>query len=382
MTTIRSIRLFHLSAKLDDPIGNALVTFDRRETLLVEVTAADGTAGWGESWASPAEVAAVIGARLAPVLLGQDGLRPGRLWQRMQAACGWDRLGTTQMAVAALDIALHDLAGRLQGVPVSDLLGGALRERVPAYASGPFFRPGGHPFRTYAAETEAYLRQGYRAVKLRIGFAPQDDAKAVLDVRRALGAEAGLMVDFNQSVTARAALQTAGMMEEAGLIWIEEPAQPADLEGYRLLAGQMRPALAGGETFGAAAQFRPFLEANCLDVLQPDIALCGGLSGVARVAMLAEIFARPLLPHVWGSAVNFHAALHLTACLPAVRGGGFAPFPWMEVDMGPNPLLELGGRPAPGADGMLAVPSGPGLGLDISAESIAPYVAWHRAIEG
>ena len=381
MTTIQSIRLFHLSAKLDNPIGNAVVTFDRRDTLLVQVTASDGTTGWGESWASPTEVAGVIGARLAPVLLGQNALRPGRLWQRMQAACGWDRLGTTMMAVAALDIALHDLAARLQGVPVSDLLGGALRDRVPAYASGPFFRPGGHPFRTYAAETEAYLREGYRAVKLRIGFAPHDDAKVVLDVRRALGEETGLMVDFNQSVTPRAALQTAGMMQAAKLIWIEEPALPADLEGYRLLSGHIAPALAGGETFGAASQFRPFLESNCLDVLQPDIALCGGLSGVARVAMLAELFARPLLPHVWGSTVNFHAALHLTACLPAVRGGGFSPFPWMEVDMGPNPLLDLCGRPAPGADGMLGVPQGPGLGCDLTAEAIAPYVVWSRVIE-
>ncbi|MDR3537655.1 MAG: mandelate racemase/muconate lactonizing enzyme family protein [Acetobacteraceae bacterium] len=379
--TIRSIRLYHLVARLDEPIGNALVTFNTRETLLVELVSETGVSGWGETWASPSEAAAVIAARLAPRLLGQDPTHPGRLWHAMQAAVGWDRLGTTMMAVAAVDIALHDLAGKLRNLPISSLLGGAIRDRVPAYASGPFFRPGGHPYREYEREAESYLRAGYRAVKLRIGFDPADDAAIVHAVRGAIGAEAALMVDFNQSCTPRTALATATRMADAGLLWIEEPATPADLEGYRMLSGQLTPALAGGETFGSAGQFQSFLDAGCMDILQPDIALCGGLSGVGRVAMLGELHGRPLLPHVWGSTVNFHAALHLAATLPAHRAGGPAPFPWLECDMGPNPLLDLAGRPALDIDGTLGVPTGPGLGIELTPERIAPYVTWRRVVE-
>jgi D-galactarolactone cycloisomerase len=378
--TIQSIRLHHLVAHLPEPIGNALVTFDRRETLLVELRDAEGRSGWGESWAAPADVAAAIEARFAPVLLGQHATQTGRLWHAMRAASGWNQQGTTRMAMAALDIALHDLAGKERGLPVSALLGGALRDRVPAYASGPFFKPGGHPYRHYAEEAERYVRAGFRAVKLRIGLAPDDDVAAVQAVRRAIGDDVALMVDFNQSCLPRTALGAARRMEDARLAWIEEPAAPDDVAGYRMLAGQVGPALAGGETYLSAAAFRPFLDAGAMDILQPDIALCGGITGVARVAMLAELHERPLLPHVWGSVVNFHAALHFAATLPPTRSGRPMPFPWLEFDMGPNPLLELGGRPVIGPDGAVALPDAPGLGLTLDEDVVAPLRAWQRVI--
>jgi D-galactarolactone cycloisomerase len=117
-----------------------------------------------------------------------------------------------------------------------------------------------------------------------------------------------------------------------------------------------------------------------MDVLQPDIAICGGLTGVARVLHLAELYDRPVVPHVWGSTVNFHAALHLVATLPAHRAGGAVPFPYLEFDAGPNPLLDLAGRPSVSADGTVAVPQGHGLGIDITPAMLAPFTVWHRAI--
>jgi D-galactarolactone cycloisomerase len=210
--TIASIRLYHLVAKLKEPIGNALIFFDRRQTLAVEIVGADGLSGWGETWAAPDAAASIIAAQLAPVILGQDPIHTGRLWHEMGRAVGSAKAGAATMAIAALDMALHDLAAKRRGVPLSTLLGGALRDRVPTYASGPFFKPGGHPYRDFAREAEGYLHLGYRAIKLRSGFAPVDDAAIALAVRRLMGPEMALMVDFNQSYTPRAALAAASRM--------------------------------------------------------------------------------------------------------------------------------------------------------------------------
>jgi hypothetical protein len=152
------------------------------------------------------------------------------------------------------------------------------------------------------------------------------------------------------------------------------------MQGYRMLSHQLRPALAGGETFGAAAAFQPFLEAGCLDVLQPDIAICGGLTGLGRVVALAELYDRPVVPHVWGSTVNFHAALHFAATLPAQRSGTAAPFPFLEFDAGPNPLMDLVGRPAVNGDGTVSVPDGPGLGIDLHAGLLEPFIVSRREV--
>ena len=266
------------------------------------------------------------------------------------------------------------------GCPCTPCWAGRYATASPAYASGPFFRPDGHPYRHYERDLAGYAAAGFRAFKLRIGHGPAADARIVEAARGIIGPDAALMVDFNQSCSPRTALATAERMREAELLWIEEPTVPGDLAGYRTLSGQNLPALAGGETFGDAAAFLPFLQAGCMDVLQPDIAICGGLTGVFRVSALAEVHDRPLLPHVWGSTVNFHAALHLTATLPARRSGAASPFPWLEFDVGPNPLLDLVGRPALQEDGTVLVPDGPGLGIEITAERLAPFLVGQKTL--
>jgi D-galactarolactone cycloisomerase len=117
-----------------------------------------------------------------------------------------------------------------------------------------------------------------------------------------------------------------------------------------------------------------------MDILQPDIAICGGLTGVGQVVALAQMFNRPVIPHVWGSTVNFHAALHLLSTLPNHRAGGQQPFPYLEYDVGPNPLLELAGRPRVNADGTVSVPEGPGLGIELNAAMLEPYIVARKTI--
>jgi D-galactarolactone cycloisomerase len=375
----KQINLYHLSAKLPETIGNAKVFFDRRDTLLVEIVGG-GLSGWGETWALPAAASSLIESHLAPLVLGQDPQHYRRIWEDMTRAFE-SRSGVAMMAVAAVDMALHDLAAREREIPLHALLGGARRTSVPTYASGPFFKPNGHPYRDFEPEVEGYLREGFRSIKLRSGFSPADDAKAALMVRGMIGHEADLMVDFNQSTTPRNAIKTYDLLKEANPLWIEEPTIPMDLDGYRQASAHISTAIAGGETFGGPADFLPFLNAGVMDVLQPDIAICAGLTGVSQVAVLADLFNRPLIPHVWGSIVNFQAALHLTATLTSHRAGGTTPFPYMEFDVGPNPLLDLAGRPKVTAGSTLEVPDEPGLGVDITPGMLEPHLVKFTMLE-
>ncbi len=373
---ISEIRLYHLSAPLSEPIGNALIFFPSRQTLLVEIVAG-GLSGWGEAWLAPATVAAVIEQQLARHLIGRNPTHIRALWQAMREANEGDGVMT---AIAAVDMALHDLTARAYGIPLSSLLGGARRDKVLAYASGPFFKPNGHPYRDFEREIDSYLKEGFRALKLRSGFSPADDVAAALSARRQIGKEADLMIDFNQSCTPRRSIATAAQMEEAAPLWIEEPVTPTDIQGYRLAASQIRTAIAGGEAIMNPAAFLPFLADGCMDILQPDIAICGGLTGVGQVVALGNMYNRPIIPHVWGSTVNFHAALHLIATLPRHRAGGIHPFPYLEYDVGPNPLLDLAGRPGVNADGTVSLPEGPGLGIELNASMLEPYIVASRII--
>jgi D-galactarolactone cycloisomerase len=376
---ITQIHLHQLSATLPEAIGNAKVFFDRRDTLLVEIVGG-GMSGWGETWALPTAAASLIQTHLAPLVLGQDPQHFRRIWQDMTRVFE-ARSGVAMMAIAAVDMALHDLAARERGIPLHVLLGGARRTTVPTYASGPFFKPDGHPYRDFEPELEGYLSQGFRSIKLRSGFSPADDAKAALLARSMIGDNADLMIDFNQSTSPRNAIRTHDLLKDARPLWIEEPTMPTDLHGYREVAAHISTAIAGGETFASAADFLPFLEAGVMDVLQPDIAICAGLTGVSQVAVLADLFNRPLIPHVWGSIVNFQAALHLTATLPPHRAGGVTPFPYMEFDVGPNPLLDLAGRPTVGAGSVIAVPEGPGLGIELDRRMLEPYLVHSTTLE-
>ena len=373
---ISEIRLYHVEAMLPEPIGNALVSFPKRETLLVEVVAGN-LSGWGETWLSPLTAAAAIEVQLAKHVIGRDPTHVLSIWRDMRRGTEGD---TAASGIAALDMALHDLAARAHGVPLSTLLGGAKRDRVPAYASGPFFKPGGHPYRDFEREIDGYIKEGFRAIKLRIGYSVDDDIRVILKARSQIGAERDLMVDFNQSCSVRRAIATINQVSEAQLLWVEEPTRPDDVAGYGIAATHMASAIAGGETFTKAATFLPLLSSGCIDVLQPDLAICCGFSGVQQVLALADIYERPLIPHVWGSTVNFHAALQLTATLSVHRAGGHANFPFLEYDVGPNPLLDLCGRPALDSDGSVQVPEGNGIGIEPNKENLEPFVKAHRTI--
>lgn len=368
------IEAFLLAYSLPEPMANSIVVFRRREAMLLRLTTDTGIVGWGESVASVHATAAYVRARLAPIVLGQDPAGTGRLYSRMTATLGYDRRGVAMMAVSAVDMALHDAAARERGVPVSALLGGALREEVFTYGSGPFLKVCTDPYEAMPEETEVLLRHGYRALKPRGGADPRGDGAAFSAMRRQVGPDIALMVDINQGYTARAAIEAAKRMQAAELLWIEEPVPPDDITGYQAVSAAVDVAISGGEALGSLPGYREFLCAGTFSIVQPDLAVCGGFTGMSRVAALADAFGVPVMPHVFGTVVNHHAALQMAAVLPAKRGGGPAPFPYMEVDVTYNPLLALLGPIQPRSDGTLAALDAPGLGFELDPARLEPWI--------
>ncbi len=329
-TRITRIDGYEVSCPLPERIGNSRGFFDSRGALLVAVTTADGVTGWGETWAFPVAAAALIRSALAPHLLGEDAAAPRRLHDRMMHLLP-ERHGLPLMAISALDIAFWDAAARSAGVPLHAALGGAVRESVFAYVSGPFLKPGPDPYRDYFADLDTYLKAGFRAIKLRLGTTPARDGDIARRVRERIGPDMPLMVDLNQGFAFAPAVDLARRLVECNVRWLEEPMPHEDLAAYRRLAGQVPIALAGGESLFGLPAFREVVGSNLLNFVQPDLALCGGITEGLKIAALAEAFGIPLVPHVWGTAVNFNASLHFTAALPEIGGQGM-PCPLFEYD--------------------------------------------------
>jgi D-galactarolactone cycloisomerase len=364
---------YEIACTMPEKMGNSRMFFDNRRSLVVSVTTADGSVGWGETWSMPAAAGAIIRDSLGAAVLGRNARAPRQVWDAMQCTLGYDRRGVTHMAISALDVAVWDAAARSAGIPIAAMLGGALRTEMLAYVSGPFLKPGSDPYRDFDADIDAYLRAGFRAMKMRMGVDPRGDGERLRRVRERVGPGFPLMVDLNEGTSLHGALAYGDAFRAANLVWLEEPIRHDNLEGYVRLSRDLPMALAGGESLFGLGAFRDYVARGAIDVAQPDVALCGGLSEACRIASLCEAFDVALVPHVWGTGINFCASLQFAATLPASRGPGVT-YPMFEFDPSPNLLRDAFGAFAVRPDGMMPVPTGPGLGIEIDPRRFEPYV--------
>lgn len=371
-STIKSIEGFALSCDLPRKVGNARVMFDKRSAFLVRVETHDGHVGWGECWAYPDAVAEIIRKTLGPAMIGADVTEPGAAIAPLYRFASQDRRGLHHMAISALDIAVWDAFGHVAGRPIYALLGGARRKSVTAYASGPLLLPD-NPYADLEQALAAYVEQGFRAFKLRIGIDRASDAAALRKAREIVGPDAMLMADMNEAGTVKEAQALLREVGDVNLAWLEEPVPHDNFPAYVRLAQQLPTALAGGESLYGLAAFRDILAQGGLEVVQPDLALCGGFGEARKIAALAEAFGVPTVPHVWGTGVNFLASLHFTATLPPQRIGSFI-YPLHEVDVGYNPLRSCIVDIVLDESGQITVPDGPGLGVDIQIAQFNEFI--------
>ena len=274
------------------------------------------------------------------------------------------RRGLTLSAISGIDIAAWDILGQHLGVPVWRLLGGRTHDWLPAYASGGWADEDG-----IGAQLQRYTEHGFRCVKMRVGVMDDDvdtSVRRVSAARRALGPGIGLMVDAHGTFGAREALRFARKLEDSDLAWFEEPVSPDDLAGQAELRAATDIPIAAGESLFTRFDFRDAIAARAIDVLQPDPAICGGITEASRVAVLAETHQLALAPHLWGGAVMFAAGLHVAIASPAA----FV----LEYSLAHNPLQhELVRRMFPVVDGGIAAPESPGLGVEVNEDFVRRY---------
>lgn len=368
------IRTHLLSAPVSRPFAYSRVWVERREALLVEVRTDSGLTGWGEAF-GPARLALAAVELLRPLYLGFDPLAHAALWHRGYTAFReHGRKGPLVDALSALDIALWDIKGKHFGAPIHQLLGGPIRSSVTAYASGLFRLRDGDPERDLAREAAEYVARGFPAVKMKVGFGAESDRRAVKAVRAAIGAGTGLMVDGNEAFDAPGAIAFGRAIEDENIAWFEEPVPPEDLEGYRRVRAALAMPIAGGEAEFTRYGFRDVLAAQAMDIVQPDICAAGGFTECTRIADLAQAFGVRCIPHVWGTAIAIAASLQWLAVIPPLQMSMCAEEPMFEYDCTEHPIRDALLTPAlRPTEGVIAVPTGPGLGIDIDPDLLKVF---------
>lgn len=374
---ITDLRVHVLQSPLDQPFAFSQGWVGRRSATLVEVATDSGLTGWGEAFAQglepPQIAAAVVEHALRPLVLGANPLDIEVLWHRMyHQTRDYGRKGSVIAAISAVDIALWDLAGKHYGEPVHRLLGGAFRDRVQPYATGFYRLRGQGEAPRLADEALAHFEAGFRLMKVKLGYGVDDDIAVIRAVARAIeGRGVTLMVDTNHAYGRAEALRLGYVLDELDLRWYEEPVAPEDIDGYCELRARLRTPIAGGENEHTLHGFRELLGRHAVDIAQPDVGSCGGLTAARHIVALAQANGIEVNPHVWGSAVAQAASLHLIAALPVAHHSVFARPPVLEYDRSSHPFRrELVTEPIEMADGAVPVPQGPGLGITLRAETL------------
>jgi D-galactarolactone cycloisomerase len=374
---ITDVRAHVLEAALSQPFAYSRAWYDSRSAMLVEIETDDGLIGWGECY-GPARITAAVVKSVTPWLIGEDPLRTDFLWQTIYARLrDHGQKGVIIEGLSGIDIALWDIKGKHFGVPVHRLLGGPLRNEVQAYATGLYRRKSGDPLRYLAEEAAGYVAEGFKAVKLKVGFGVAEDAAVTRAVREAIGPDVALMVDANHAYDAVAAIRLGRMIEPHDIGWFEEPVPPEDLAGYRAVKAALSIPIAGGECEFTRFGFRDLFVSSAVDIVQPDTCAAGGLSECKKIADMAEAFGVRYNPHVWGTGIAIAASLQLLAVLPAQTPPSLAPIePMLEFDRTEHPIRQaILKQPIEHVGGVVRIPDGPGLGIEIDREALARFAA-------
>ncbi len=371
---IAAIHLHPLSAKLREPFAYSQAWYAERGALLVEIVTEQGLTGWGEAF-GPARITAAVAAWLTPLLLGEDPDTTERHWQRMYNALrDHGRKGVVTEAISAIDTALWDIRGKRAGLPIHRLLGGPLRTEVEAYATG-LYRRERRDHETYLREEAAgYVEAGFRAMKLKTGWGIEEDIALTRALRDEIGPSIRLAIDANHAYDATAAAAYLRGAAQYNLMWFEEPVTPEDVEGYVELRRLNLCPIAGGEAEFTRWGHRKLITARAVDILQPDLAAAGGISETKKIADMAAAFGMRTNLHVWGTGVAMAAALQVIAVLPDVPPSLSPIPPLLEMDRSEHPIRDaVLTTPITHRRGMVRIPDGPGLGIEIDRDALSHF---------
>ena len=360
---ITEVKAYDLHYPLADPFANSRGWSKARTAGVVEIVTDAGVTGWGEGLSTPSRQA--IDAHL----VGRDPLDVAVICNDLYARGRGD-----MAAVSAVDIALWDIAGKARDTPVYRLLGGAFRERIPAYASGLFMKDRPDHTQALADEARAYADAGFPAVKMKIGYGEAYDVKNVAAVRRAIGDDLLLAVDANCGYDVGTAIEVGRKIADNDIYWYEEPVGTDDVAGYVEIRHALGMRIAGGEQLRGHRAFRDLIQGRGLDIVQPDISIAGGFTECRKVQAMASANGVRVLPHMWGTSIRLAATLQWQATIPDDPESLHPQPSLFEFDMTENALrTELAAEPIRAVDGEVEVPQGPGLGIEIDRDLLERY---------
>ena len=356
---------------LDDGIADG-----SQDDLVIRVHTDEGIVGIGEVDSAPEAVLALVTApgshaianSFHSLLVGEDPRDVERLWQKMYRGMNYiGRRGIALHAQSGIDIALWDIRGKAEGKPISELLGGAIHTKVRAYAS--MLMP---DTTAETAERVAALREaGFTAVKLGwgpLGKDPAHDVRLAAAAKEAAG-DGDILIDagLGYVADAKVAIGVAREFEQLGIYWLEEPFEPDEYEAYAELADAVDIRVAAGEQDTTVWGFRELIERGHVDVVQPDVTRCGGITELVRIAAFAREHAVETVPHAWKSGIIKAASLHVNAVLPDAT--------FQEYCVADTPINQtlVKERMPVDADGFVAVPTGPGLGIELDEDVLERY---------
>ncbi len=366
---------------LRQPGKIALINDSAQDGIIIKVTTDDGIVGYGEVDSAPSVVKAIIDAPvshricqgLGQALIGEDPFEIDRLWEKMYfISTFYGRRGVVVNAISGINIALWDIVGKAVNKPIYKLLGGKGRARVRAYAS--VLMPD-------TAEacfdlTRQLCEAGYTAIKLGwggFGQSIKQDITLVAAAREAAGNDIDLMFDIgfipgdDYSIDASSRIQLIKELETYKPFWIEEPLFPDDLEGYAQLADRFDLRIACGENETTRYGFKELIEVGKVDIVQPDVTRCGGLSEARKIAELAQVHHRLVVPHCWSSGIVEAASMHLITAMP---NSCLLEYCITETSIRNEISEEITVK-----DGFAYVPEKPGLGIEIDEAAIRKYSA-------
>lgn len=350
------------------PAWSPGASWKNRESVLVRIATDEGIEGWGAMYAG--DVPSVIERWIKPQLIGKDPFaleQHARLFR--SAGTGW-----------GIEIALWDIIGKATGQPLYKLWGGH-KDRVPGYASCVEVRSG----EQRAEDTAARRAEGWRATKLRLhNWTIREDIAQVEAVRKAMGDDFVILVDANQAQqpgtpqmeegpvwSYERALQTARELERLGVYWLEEPLSRYDFEGLSKLCAAVDMNIAGGENNRGLHEYRWLVEQNVYDIIQPESMVSETMSSLRKVCALAELHHKQVAPHHGGGGIGLVAHLHLACAVPNSTYFEMLCEPPVMTTDDFQWYLEEPVRVD--ADGNIAAPSGPGLGVQPDPKKLAAH---------
>lgn len=347
-----------------------------QDTVVIFVDTDAGITGIGEVDSSPYVVKTIVECPashmacmgLKEILIGEDPLDVERLWRKMyEKSIYHGRRSVVIHAMSGIDMALWDIVGKTYGVPVGKALGGTYRDKIQAYCS--VLMPGTE--KEIHELVEKHMHRGYQGMKLgwgALGESFEKDIALVKAAREALGPDKQLMIDIGMRWTdVKGAMRTVQAFEEYDVFWVEEPFHPDNLKGYARLNAATSVHIAGGEEVGTLHEYRQLLEKGCVDIVQPDLSRCGGLTIARKLIDLAEEYNAMVIPHAFKTNILMAATLQYISTLPNAWYQEFCEQDTILRQQLTTPLFHID------EEGYVAIPQQPGMGIAVNPDVVERY---------